>query len=447
MNEFSIRSRIFTYINEVDCLGKHKWRYIEDGIIVIKDGIIQLVEETWILKEQGFDINSCIYKPHCLILAGFIDPHVHSSQLEIVGSYGEKLLDWLEKYTFPEEIRFSNKEYRETKNKKFICELLKNGTTSAMVFTTVHSENCDNFLNLAHAKKMRVIAGKILMDRHAPKALLDNTQESKKLCQDIIDKWHERGRLGVAITPRFSGTSTREQLRIAGQLLQANETVMMQTHLSENSDELIWTAKLFPDAKDYLNTYEIHHLVNNRSVFAHCIHLSESEWNRLADSGSNIAFCPSSNLFLGSGLFDIEKARNKGINLGLATDVGAGTSLSQFKTMLDAYKVCQMHGASLSPEESIYLTTLGAAKVMGINKFVGSLETGKEADFIVVNPHNINSISRRINEIKTIDEELFLYITMGDERLIDQTYILGELAHEQTPSVKKSQQHIGMAVS
>ena len=433
MPELILRSRIFTFLDKTTADKNYACRYLDDGIIIVQDGIIQSVEATQILERQGFDLNQCTHKPDSLVLAGFIDPHVHSSQVEIIGSYGEKLLDWLEKYTFPEEIKFSDEEYRAKKNRNFISELLKNGTTSAMVFTTVHSENCHQFLTIANEHKMRVIAGKILMDRHAPSDLLDNTLMCKKLCQDIINDWHECNRLGVAITPRFSGTSTREQLDIAGQLLHENETVMMQTHLSENSDELTWTAKLFPDAKDYLNTYENHQLLTDRSVFAHCIHLNESEWSRLADSGARIAFCPSSNLFLGSGLFDLHKAKQKSINVGLATDVGAGTSLSQFKTMSDAYKVCQLNDASLPPEESFYLSSLGAAKVMNIDKFVGSLEVGKEADFIVLNPNQHPAIAKRAAQIKTISEELFLYITMGDERLIEQTYILGKLAYENPP--------------
>ncbi|WP_086933568.1 guanine deaminase [Agarilytica rhodophyticola] len=426
----AFRSRVMHFPDDQANSDKPNFQYLEDAVLLVKNGKIESLADAKDMAQQGFDLQQCLHFPKQLIVAGFIDPHVHAPQMDVMASFGEQLLDWLEKYTFPTEIKFSDKQHSEQQSARFVNSLLANGTTSAMVFTTSFKHSTDHLFEQANAINMRLIAGKVMMDRNAPDALLDTAEQAKYDCEALIDNWHGTGRLGYALTPRFAGTSTRQQLAVAGEIFKRHPDLWLQTHLSENLDEITWTQSLFPEAKDYLNTYELFDLVGPKTTFAHCIHLNESEIERIATIGCNIAFCPSSNLFLGSGLFNLAKLKSYGIPIALASDVGGGTSLSQFRTMADAYKVCQLQNYSLAAAEAFFLSSLGAAQALSIADHVGNFEIGKEADFIVINPALSDNVHQRVKLCNNIEEELFVYMTMGDERLIERTYIYGEQRYQ-----------------
>ena len=410
-------------------IAEEEFIYLEDGVLIIEDGKILTIDSAKNVEAQGFDLSICENLPDQLICPGFIDAHVHAPQLDVIGSYGAQLLDWLNQYTFPAEQQFSSEEFSMRESSRFLNALLANGTTSGLIFTTSYKHSTDHLFAQAKALNMRIIAGKVMMDRNAPDALLDTVESSREDTASLIQSWHNNGRLGYAVTPRFAGTSSIEQLIVAGQLIEEYPDVWMHTHLSENLNEIEWTKGLFPDAKNYLDVYDSYNLVGPRSVFAHCIHLSDSELSRFADAGCTAAFCPSSNLFLGSGLFDLVEFKSRDIAVALASDVGAGTSLCMLKTMGDAYKTCQLKSYPLSAVEAFYLSTLGAARALQLDTYIGSLSAKKEADFIVLNPNNNDTIKARLTRCKTIEEELFVYMTMGDERLIERTYIAGELKY------------------
>ncbi len=421
MPSLRIRSRLLRFREA----SPQSLEYLPDGVLQVDNGIITVAEDAQLLKSRGYDLQECDHRPGSLIMAGFIDAHVHAPQLGVVASYGEQLLDWLNHYTFPAEMKFADPEYSYLRTQDFIEALLANGTTSGMVFSATFKHSCDHLFEIADRYRMRLIAGKVLMDRHAPAALLDTAQSGSRESAELIRRWHGHGRLGYAVTPRFSGTSTPEQLTAAGQLLQLCPDLWVQTHLSENVREVTWTRELFPEATDYLHTYEMFGLHTSRTLFAHGLHLSDSELERIAKIGSGIAFCPSSNLFLGSGLFDIARFHRNNIEVALATDVGAGTSLSPFKAMGDGYKVCQLRNYSLTAAEAFYLTTLGAARALRIDHLVGNLNVGMEADFIEISATDHRFVRERLKLCRSIEEELFVYMTCGDDRLIASTTVAG----------------------
>ena len=398
--------------------------YLADAILSFSGGKFLSLLPTAEALRLGLDLQIVEDLRPSLVVPGFIDGHVHAPQLNIIGAYGHQLLDWLEHYTFPEEQRFAEAQYARTQTEQFIQALLANGVTSACVFTSSHRHSAMYLFECALAINMRVIAGKVNMDCNAPPALLDG-ENGITDCIQLIDTYHHRERLGYALTPRFACTSTAAQMRALGALLERDPSLWIQTHLSENLDEVRWIRKLFPAAKHYLDVYDRVGLVTERSVFAHGIHLGVDEHLRLAESGACIAFCPSSNLFLGSGLLNLQQLRERGVNYLLASDVGAGTSLSPFRTMADAYKVAQLQGYSLSAQEAWFRCTLGAARALGLDHKIGSLEAGKEADFLVLNAERHPALQQRLQHSNTIDEELFVYMTLGDERLIARSYVYG----------------------
>lgn len=408
-------------------------QYFEDGLLVVVDGkVVQLGEAEALLGQLNADHTpyDLIDLSGSLIMPGFIDSHVHYPQIDVIGSYGEQLLDWLDNYTFPAEQRFVDADYAQSSAQLFLQQLLASGTTSAMVYCTVHEQSVSAFFEVSSQLNTCMLAGKVLMDRHAPAALCDTAQSGWQQSQALIDQWHGRGRQKYVVTPRFAPTSTPEQLQLAGKLLADNPGVYMQTHLSENLSEIAWVKELFPDSKHYLDVYDRYGLLGPTSVFGHGIHLSDDEWQRLGESGSGIAFCPTSNLFLGSGLFDLATAAKHDIRVSLATDVGAGTSLCQLVTLNEAYKVAQMRGNKLHPYQAFYWLTLGNAKALGLDREIGNFELGKVADFIVLNTQAQPLIKHRIQQCAHLWETLFLLMTLGDDRLIEQTYIAGECRYQ-----------------
>ncbi len=425
------RASILHFLADPDSAPVHStYQYYEDGLLVVEDGRVAALGSAETLLEQlGADVRVSFYN-NSLIVPGFIDCHTHFPQTQMIASYGAQLLEWLETYTFPVETRFSDPRYARTVADRFLDELLRAGTTTAMVFGTVHRESVDAYFEACELRNLRMIAGKSLMDRNGPDELLDTPDDGYAQSAALIEKWHNRGRARYAVTPRFAATSSPEQLRRAGQLLAEYPDVYMQTHLAENPAEVRWVEELFPQCKGYLDTYAQAGLLGERSVFAHCLHLQEQEWMQLGDSVSNIAFCPTSNLFLGSGLFHLARADSAGINVGLGTDVGAGTSLSMLQTLNEAYKVLQLRGETLSPLRGFYLATLGGAKALDLADLIGNFATGKEADFVVLDRACTPLMDYRQQHCKQLSEQLFVFSMLGDDRAVSHTYAAGKLVHD-----------------
>ena len=406
-------------------------RYLEDGVMITEQGKIRWFG-TWNDAQDHLPINIEIqHYPEQLIIPGMIDTHIHFPQTEMVGAYGEQLLSWLNTYTFPTEIQFKDKAYASEIAKFFVNELLKNGTTTALVFCTVHPESVDALFEAAEQHQMRLIAGKVMMDRHAPEALCDSADSSYDDSKALIEKWHGQGRALYAITPRFAPTSTPEQLERAGQLKAEHPDVYVHTHLSENKDEIAWVKDLFPAQKGYLDVYHHYGLTGQRSVFAHCVHLEDAEWQCMHETDSAIAFCPTSNLFLGSGLFPLKKTWQQQVKVGLGTDIGAGTSFSLLQTVNEAYKVQQLQGDKLSAYESLYHATIGGAKALDLDDKLGNFNVGKEADFVVLNIKPTALQQLRQSRSKSLEDSLFALFTMGDDRNVEATYIYGQKAYSQ----------------
>ncbi|MEG3991318.1 guanine deaminase [Microcoleus sp. S28C3] len=410
-------------------------RYVPDGLLVVENGIVKAFGAYDRLKEKFSDITVSEY-PGMLLMPGFIDIHVHFSQTGMIAAYGKQLLDWLNQYTFPTELKFKDREYAEQVAAIFLDELLRNGTTTAVVLAAVFSASVDAFFEAASRRNLRMIAGKVMMDRNAPKYLTDTAQESYQDSKKLIEKWHHNQRLLYAVSPRFAPTSTPEQLKLAGKLLQEYPDVYLHTHLSENVNEVAWVKELFPECKGYLDVYDRAGLVGERSIFAHGVQLTNAEFQRLSEAKSTIAFCPTSNLFLGSGLFDIEKAKSIDvpIKVGLATDVGAGTSLSMLQTANEAYKVAQLRQYSLSAFQALFLATLGSARALCLDDRIGNFEVGKEADFVVLDLRSTPLMAFRnsaapATTLEELADRAFSLIIMGDDRAVHATYILGELAY------------------
>ncbi|MDM1021832.1 guanine deaminase [Acinetobacter sp. VNK23] len=407
-------------------------RYIEDGVLIAEQGQIRWFG-SWDDAQAHLPANVEIqHYPEQLIIPGMIDTHIHFPQTEMVGAYGEQLLSWLNTYTFPTEIQFKDKAYAQGIAKFFVQELLKNGTTTALVFCTVHPESVDALFEAAAQQQMRLIAGKVMMDRHAPEVLCDTAESAYDDSKALIEKWHGQGRALYAITPRFAPTSTPEQLERAGQLKAEFPDVYIHTHLSENKDEIAWVKDLFPEQNGYLDVYHHYGLTGNRSVFAHCVHLEDQEWQCMHHTDSAIAFCPTSNLFLGSGLFPLKKTWQQQVKVGLGTDIGAGTTFSLLQTVNEAYKVQQLQGDKLSAFESLYHATLGGAKALDLDDKLGNFNLGKEADFVVLNLKPTALQQLRQSRSKSIEDSLFALFTMGDDRNIEATYIYGQKAYSQS---------------
>ena len=401
----------------------------DDGLLVVEDGRVARVGPApELLKTLADNVSVTEYPDH-LIIPGLVDCHVHFPQTDVIASYGTQLLDWLNTYTFPAEAQFADKALADETAAFFVDELLRNGTTTALVFATVHPQSVDAIFGAAARKNLRIGAGKVLMDRHCPENLRDTPESGYRDSRALIERWHGNGRAHYAITPRFAPTSSDEQLRLAGQLAQEFPDVLVHTHLAENTDEVAWVRELFPQARSYLDVYRQANLLRERSVFAHCIHLDEHDHDALADAGGAIAFCPTSNLFLGSGLFDLQHARAHGIRVGLGTDVGGGTSFSLMRTASEAYKVLQMRRQSLTSFRALYLATLGGAEALYMDDRIGNFATGKEADFTVIDCASTPLLARRARVANTLDESLFVQMMLADDRAVAATYVMGNRVH------------------
>lgn len=428
--EFAWRSAIMHCIADPTDVGPdNAYEYYEDGLLVVENGRIKALGNA---SDLLFSLNADTpieHHPNALITPGFIDTHIHFPQADMIASYGEQLLDWLNNYTFPEEQKFADADYANDVAERFLKELLRNGTTTALVFGTVHKTSVEAFFTQAQRFDLRMICGKVMMDRHAPDYLTDTPDSSYSDSKALIEKWHQNGRLHYAVTPRFAPTSSSEQLHKAGQLLQEYEELYLHTHLSENQKECEWVHDLFPESKHYLDVYDHHQLLSERSVFAHGIHLCDHEYERLHETGSAIAFCPTSNLFLGSGLFNLAKAEQHKVNVGVGTDVGGGTSFSMFATLSEAYKVTQLRGENLNPIKSFYMATLGGAKALKLQDKVGNLAVGSEADFIIIDKQATPLLTTRLQRSSTIQDTLFALMVLGDDRAIQATYAAGRCVH------------------
>jgi len=401
--------------------------FFEDGLLIVEDGdVLEAGPADVLLPGLGEDVKITPY-PGKLIVPGFIDCHVHFPQLDIIASYGEQLLDWLNRYAYPAEARFADPDHAREVAAAFVDEMLANGTTTALVFGTVHAHSADAIFEVAAARGMRLIAGKVLMDCNCPEELRDDATTGIADSRALIERWHGKGRLGYAITPRFALTSTPGQLAAAGQLARDYPDVWIHTHLAENLAEVEEIAKLYPERSSYLDVYDHFGLLRERAVFAHCLHMSDTDRSSMAQNGGAVAFCPTSNLFLGSGLFDLAAMRAASVRCGLGTDVGGGTSLSLLRTASEAYKVLHLQEHALPAARALFLATLGAAEALYLDDRIGNFLAGKEADFAVLDFDGSGLTARRTAAAETIDEKLFALMTLADDRNIAATYIRGQL--------------------
>lgn len=405
------------------------WQYLEDGVLLVENDRILDLASADALAAKGFDLSRCRNCPEDLIVPGFIDAHVHAPQIDVIGALGEHLLAWLDRYTFPAEARYADRDYAAAAAEDFFDLLVQAGTTSAMVYATSHHDATDSLFAAADRRRLRMVSGMVLMDQHAPPELLRDAAEAIAETESLIRAWHRRGRLGYAVTPRFAGTCSPALLAAAGQLHQAYPDTWVQTHLAENLQEVKQVLDLHPQSADYLGIYEAHGLVTDRTLLGHCIYLSDDEVRRLGQSGAVAVFCPSANLYLGSGLFPFQKLNDRQVGMGIGSDVGAGTSLSLLRTLGDAYKVCQMTDFTLDPRQAFTLATLGNAEALQLDEFVGNFEIGKEADFLILNAGSNALLDRRLRQVATIEEEIGLYMTLGDERSVAETWVAGRQAY------------------
>lgn len=378
-----------------------------------------------IARHPGVEIESF---DQGLIMPGFIDAHVHYPQTAMIASWGKRLIDWLNTYTFPEEMRFSDSAYAAEISARYLDLTTQNGTTSVCSYCTIHPESVDAFFTEAQSRGQRVFAGKTCMDRNAPDGLVDNPQTAYDQSKALLQNWHDVDRLSYVITPRFSPTSTPAQLEALGSLWAEHPEVLMQTHLSEQTDEIDWVKSLYPKARDYLDTYESFGLLGSNGLYGHAIHLEPREKDRLREVGAALIHCPTSNTFIGSGLFDMAGLMASGQRIGLATDTGGGSSFSMLRTMAAAYEIAQLRGTALHPAQLLWLATFASAQALRVEDKVGRLEIGHEADVIVVNLASTEAISQRSDCATDIWEAVFPTIMMGDDRAIDAVYIAGRRA-------------------
>ncbi len=405
--------------------GALQWH--ENGALAVRAGLVVAAgDEAGVSAIAGPEAKIVDHRG-ALLVPGFVDSHIHYAQTDMIASYGEQLLEWLERYTFPTERAFGDEVHARATAEFFLDELLRNGTTTALVLGTVHRQSVDALFAAAAARSMRIVAGKVLMDRNCPDDLRDTPEKGYADSRALIERWHRKGRALYALTPRFAPTSTEEQLRRAGDLAGEFPDVFVHTHLAENRSEVAWVKELFPWSRSYLGVYDHFGLVRPRSVFAHCLHLDDADRRLMAERDGTVAFCPTANLFLGSGLFSLRAAREAGMTVTVGTDVGAGTSFSVLRTLADAYKVAQLEHQKLSPWRAFYLATLGGARGLHLEDRIGNFERGKEADFVVLDLEATPLLARRTRLAQgDLEQQLFALMMLGDDRCVAETYVLGE---------------------
>lgn len=424
MDDRLIRGRLLSFTDAPGDGDRPAYRYVEDGALLVRDGRIAAVGTSAEVAPLAPGAEVADHRPH-LILPGFIDPHIHFPQVQVIGSWGAQLLDWLNAYVFVEEAKFADPAVAGAMAPRFFDELLRHGTTTAAAFCSVHPASVEAFFAEALRRNMRMIGGKVMMDRHAPEGLRDTAQGGYDETKALIAAWQGRGRLHYAISPRFAITSSEAQMEAAGALIAEHPELHVQTHLSENRAECDFARSLFPFARDYTAIYERYGFLGPRSLFGHCVHLSDREIGALAEAGSIAVFNPTSNLFLGSGLFDLARLQRACLRVAVATDVGAGTSYSMLRTMDEAYKILQLQGQRLAPLMSFYMMTLGNARALGLDAHIGSLSPGADADLVVLDSRATPAMALRAETARDLAEELFILQTMGDDRAVRETYVAG----------------------
>ncbi|TPM99323.1 guanine deaminase [Mesorhizobium sp. B2-1-3A] len=431
MTSTLLRGRTLSFVRWPQTIDDHSaWRYEEDGGLLINDGrIVASGAYADVEKQAGEGVKKIDHRPH-LLLPGFIDTHAHFPQMQIIASYGAELLDWLNTYTFPEETKFANAQHGRRIARLFLDEMVRHGTTTVVAYCSVHKASAEAFFAESHDRNMLNIAGKVMMDRNAPDGVLDTPQSGYDDTKALIAQWHGKGRQHYAITPRFAITSSPEQMEMAGVLCREHPDLHMQTHLSENHAEIAFTQELYPWSRDYTDVYEHYGLLGKKSLFGHCIHLSEREADALSDSGSVAVFCPTSNLFLGSGLFDYQRyrTRDKAVRIAAATDVGGGTNYSMLRTMDEGYKVIALNGEKLNPFQSFWQITRGNAEALSVADRIGTLDEGTDADIVVLDARATPAMRLRMETAQTLAQELFLLQTLGDDRAVHEVYVAGRAA-------------------
>lgn len=421
-----LRGRLLSFHQMPQAADDHDaYFFEEDGAIAIEHGVIIERGTFDHVNETCPDSDIIDHRPH-LICPGFIDTHAHFPQVQVIGSYAAQLLDWLNDYTFVEEQKYADPAHCKRMAKVFFDALISHGTTTCVAYCSVHKSSATAFFEEAEARHMRMIGGKVMMDRNAPGALTDTPQSGYDESKELIETWHGRGRACYAISPRFAITSTPSQMEMAQALVREHPDCYMQTHLSENRDEISYAKELYPSARDYLDIYEKYELLGPKSLFGHCIHLEPREIKALAQSRSIAVFCPTSNLFLGSGLFDLFGLEKENVRTSIATDIGGGTSYSMLKTLDEAYKITQLRQERLFPLKAFYMLTLGNAEALCLADKIGTLDSGTEADLVVLDSCATSAMALRMQTAKTLSEELFILQTMGDDRAVRQTYIAGK---------------------
>ena len=415
------------------------FEYFAAGLLLIENGAVAAVGPAQALASTLPADITVVDHGSDLLLPGFIDTHIHYPQTDVIGSGGRQLLDWLRDYTFPAESKFADAAHAQEVAEFFLDELVRNGTTTANVFCTVHAASVEAFFEAARQRRMRMVAGKVLMDRNCPESLRDTAEEGTRQSRELIERWHGKDRLLYAITPRFAPTSSEAQLAGAGRLAAEYPEVFIHSHLAENRDEVAWAQELFPQARSYLNVYDRFGLLRDRAIYAHCIHLDGVDRDRMAQSGAAVAFCPTSNLYLGSGLFDIAAADAARLRFSIATDVGGGSSFSMLRTMGEAYKVAHLGGQHLTALRAFYLSTLGGARALGLEGRIGNFAVGAEADFIALDPCASPLLARRTAQSRTLEEKLQVLMTLGDDRTVRACYILGKQVYGAVSTVRSMQ--------
>jgi guanine deaminase len=413
--------------------GEHSVRYESDALIIVDGGTIVAFgpyDTTRDTLPPGAAVTR--YGADCLILPGFVDTHVHYPQTQMIGAYGRQLVDWLNNYAFETEQQFADIDHAREVSAVFLRELLRAGTTTAAVYCTVFPQSVDAFFEESERLNTRMIAGKVLMDRHAPGALLDTASRGYDESKELIQRWHGRGRQLYGVTPRFAPTSTPAQMEAAGALWKEHPGTYLQSHVCENRGEIAWVKELYPERTSYLDVYDHYGQLGPRAVFGHAVWFGEDDFRRCYDTGTAIAHCPTSNLFLGSGLFRISDAKIAGrqLRLGLGTDVGAGTSFSLLTTMNEAYKVAQLNGRSLTSLEAFYLATAGGAHALYLDDRIGSISQGYEADLVVLDLHSTPLIDYRMKYCRSLEEALFIQLVLADDRAVRATYVAGDRRHD-----------------